>query len=89
MFSNIVLKDGQWSVEFVLDSNGFISTDNYQQSVLTEGRREWIKQQQSKPSQDNLSTNETVLQPNYLNFQERLLELESQQDRQQGNLTVL
>lgn len=88
MFSNIVFNDGHWSVEFVLDSNGLTSTDNYQQSVLTEGRREWI-QQQSKSSQDNSSAKETVLQPNYQSFQKRLPELESQQDIQQGNLTIL
>ena len=51
-------------------------------------------------AQDNLSTKERVLQANYRDdllgaqqtirsLQERLLELESQQDRQQGNLTIL
>ena len=62
------------------------STDNYQQSVLTEGRKEWREQQQSKSSQDNLLAKETVLQPNYQSFPEGLLKVESQQDRQQGNL---
>ena len=103
MFSHIVLNDDQWSVGFVLDSNELTSTDNYQQRVLkqlTEVRREWIEQQQTKSTQDNLSTKETVLQTNYRDdllvaqqniqsLQERLLELESQLDRQQGNLTIL
>ena len=31
LFSHIVLNDGQWSVEFVLDSNDLTSTDDYQQ----------------------------------------------------------
>ena len=102
MFSHIVLNDDQWSVGFVLDSNELTSTDNYQQIVLkqlTEVRRQWIEQQ-TKSTQDNLSTKETVLQPNYQydllvaqqniqSLQERLLELESQQDRQQGNLTIM
>ena len=103
MFSHIVLNDGQWSVGFVLDSNELTSTDNYQQRVLkqlTEGRRQWIEQQETKPTQDKLSTKETVLQANYQDdllvaqqniqsLQERLQELESQQDIQQGNLTIL
>ena len=103
MFSHIVLNDDQWSVGFVLDSNELTSTDNYQQRVLkqlTEVRRQWIEQQQTKSTQDNLSTKETALQANYRDdllvaqqniqsLQERLLELESQQDRQQGNLTIL
>ena len=68
MFFYIVLNDDQWSVGFVLDSNELTSTDNYQQRVLkqlTEVRREWIEQQQTKSTQDNLSTKETVLQANY------------------------
>ena len=103
VFSHIVLNDGQWSVGFVLDSNELDSTDNYQQRVLkqlTEGRRQWIEQQERKPIQDKLSTKETVLQANYRDdllvaqqniqsLQERLLELECQQARQQGNLTIL
>ena len=103
VFSHIVLNDGQWSVGFVLDSNELTSTDNYQQRVLkqlTEGRRQWIEQQETKPTQDKLSTKETVSQANYRDdllvaqqnmqsLQERLLELESQQVRQQGNLTIL
>ena len=103
VFSHIVLNDGQWSVGFVLDSNELTSTDNYQQRVLkqlTEGRRQWIEQQETKPTQDNSSANETVPQANYRDdllvaqqniqsLQERLLELESQQARQQGNLTIL
>ena len=103
MFSHIVLNDGQWSVGFVLDSNELTSTDNYQQRVLkqlTEGRRQWIEQQETKPTQDKLSTKEAVPQANYRDdllvaqqniqsLQERLLELESQQVRQQGNLTIL
>ena len=103
VFSHIVLNDGQWSVGFVLDSNELTSTDNYQQRILkqlTEGRRQWIEQQQTKPTQDKLSTKETVLQANYRDdllvaqqniqsLQERLLELESQQARQQGNQTIL
>ena len=101
VFSHIVLNDGQWSVGFVLDSNELTSTDNYQQRVLKqliEGRRQWIEQQ-TKSTQDKLSTKETTLQANYLDdllvaqeniqsLQERLLELESQQARQQGNLTI-
>ena len=103
MFSGIVLKDGQWSVGFVLESNELTSTDNYQQRVLkqlTEGRRQWIEQQQTKQTQDKLSPKETVPQANYRDdllvaqenirsLQERLLELESQQARQQGNQTIL
>ena len=102
MFSHIVLNDDQWSVGFVLDSNELTSTDNYQQRVLkqlTEVRRQWIEQQQTKSTQYNLSTKETVLQTNYRDdllvaqqniqsLQERLLELESQQHRQRGNLTI-
>ena len=102
MFSHIVFNDDQWSVGFVLDSNELTSTDNYKQRVLkqlTEVRRQWIEQQQTKSTQDNLSTKETVLQTNYLDdllvaqqniqsLQERLLELEYQQDRQQGNLII-
>ena len=104
VFSHIVLNDGQWSVGFVLDSNELTSTDNYQQRVLkqlTEGRRQWIEQQQqTKPTQDKLSVKETVPQANYRDnllvaqeniqsLEERLLELESQQARQQGNLAIL
>ena len=103
VFSHIVLNDGQWSVGFVLDSNELTSTDNYQQRVLkqlTEVRRQWIEQQHTKPTQDKLSANEIVPQANYRDdllvaqqniqsLQERLLELESQQARQQGNLTIL
>ena len=103
VFSHIVLNDGQWSVGFVLDSNELTSTDNYQQRVLkqlTEVRRQWIEQEQTKTTQDKLSTKEIGLQTNYRddllvaqqniqNLQERLLELESQQVRQQGNLTTL
>ena len=103
MLSHIVLNDDQWSVGFVLDSNELTSTDNYQQRVLkqlTEVRRQWIEQQQTKSTQDNLSTKQTVLQTNYQDdllvaqqniqsLQERLLELESQQDRHQGNLAIL
>ena len=102
MFSYIVLNDDQWSVGFVLDSNELTSTDNYQQRVLkqlTEVRRQWIEQQQTKSTQYNLTTKETVLQANYQDdllvaqqniqsLQERLLELESRQDRQRGNLTI-
>ena len=102
MFSHIVLNDDQWSVGFVLDSNELTSTDNYQQRVLkqlTEVRRQWIEQQQTKSTQYNLTTKETVLQANYQDdllvaqqniqsLQERLLELESRQDRQRGNLTI-
>ena len=104
MFSHIVLYDGHWSVGFILDSNELTSTDNYQQRVLkqlTEVRRkQWIEQQQTKSTQDKLSAKETVLQANYRDdllvaqqniqsLQERLLELESQQARQQGNLTIM
>ena len=103
MLSHIVLNDGQWSVGFVLDSNELTSTDNYQQRVLkrlTEGRRQWIEQQQIKSTQDSLSAEEIVFQANYRDdllvaqeniqsLQERLLELESQQVRQQGNLIIL
>ena len=48
VFSHIVLNDGQWSVEFVLDSIDRVSTDMYQQRVLRqliERRREWIEQE--------------------------------------------
>ena len=93
MFSYIVFIDDQWSVGFVLDSNELTSTDNYQQRVLkqlTEVRRQWIEQQ-TKSTQDNLSAKETVLHANYRDnplvakqniqsLQERLIELESQQD---------
>ena len=103
MFSHIVLNNDHWSVGFILDSNELISTDNYQQRVLkqiTELRRQWIEQQLTKSTQYNLSTKEKVFQANYRDdllvaqqniqsLQERLLELESQQDRQQGNLTIL
>ena len=68
MFSHIVVNNGQWSVGFVLDSNELTSTGNYQQRLLkqlTEGRRQWIEQQQTKPTQDKLSTKETVPQANY------------------------
>ena len=94
MFSHIVLNDDQWSVGFVLDSNALTVLQQF-----TELKRKW-REQQTKSSQDNLSTKETILQPNYQydllvaqqniqSLQERLLELESQQDRQQGNLTIL
>ena len=95
VFSHIVLNDGQWSVEFVLDSNALTILQQ-----LTKVKREQIEQQQSKTIQDQLSTKETVPQANYRDdllvaqqniqsLQERLLELESQQVRQQGNLTIL
>ena len=94
VFSPIVLNDGQWSVGFVLDSNALTILQR-----LTEVR-EQIEQQQTKPTQDNSSANERVLQTNYRDdllvaqkniqsLQERLLELESQQAKQQGNLTIL
>ena len=98
MFSYIVLNNDQWSVEFVLDSNELTSMGNYQQRVLkqlTKVRREWIEQQQTKPSQDNLFLEANyrddllVSQQNIQSLQETLLELESQHDRQQGNLTNL
>ena len=103
VFSGIVLNDDQWSVGFVLDSNELTSTDNYQQRVLkqlTEVRRQWIEQQQTKSTQDNLLAKETVPPTNYRDdllvaqeniqsLQERLLELESQQARQQGNVTIM
>ena len=85
VFSHIVLNDDQWSVGFVLDSNELTSTDSYQQRVLKqliEGRRQWIEQQQTKPTHDNLSGKETV------SLQERLLELESQQDIQHGTILM-
>ena len=95
VFSHIVLNDGQWSVGFALDSNALTILQR-----LTEVRRQWIEQQETKPTQDKLSTKETVPQANYRDdllvaqqniqsLQERLLELESQQARQQGNLTIL
>ena len=34
MFSHIVLKDGQQTVGFVLDSNDLTSTEDYQQRLL-------------------------------------------------------
>ena len=98
MFSYIVFNNDQWSVEFVLDSNELTSMGNYQQRVLkqlTKVRREWIEQQQTKPSQDNLFFEANyrddllVSQQNIQSLQETLLELESQHDRQQGNLTNL
>ena len=64
-------------------------------------RRECMEQQQqTKPTQAKFSTKEIVLHPNYRDdlfvaqeniqsLQERLLELESQQARQQGNQTIL
>ena len=95
VFSHIVLNDGQWSVGFLLDSNALTILQR-----LTELRRELIEQQQTKLTQDKLSTKEIVLLATYRNdllvaqqnvqsLQERLLELESQQARQQGNLTIL
>ena len=94
--------DDQWSAGFVLDSNELTSANNYQQRVLkqlTEVRRQWIEHQQAEPTQDNLSTKETVLQANYRDdllvaqqniksLQERLLELESQQGSEQGIISV-
>ena len=93
-----VLNDDQWSLEFVLDSNELTSMGNYKQSVLKQLiklKREWIEQQQIKPSQDNMfleanyRENLLVAQQNIQSLQERLLELESQHDRQRGNLTNL
>ena len=84
--SHIVRDDDQWSVGFVLDSNELTSTDSYQQRVLkqlTEVRRQWIEQQ-TKLSQDRddlLIAYETIQ-----GLQRRIRELESEQDRQQGNL---
>ena len=86
----------QWSVGFVTDNNELTSTDYYKQRLLkqlTEVRRKWKEQQQTKPTQDNFSIEERVLQPdnqdhllvaqqNIWSLQERLLELESQEDRQ-------
>ena len=96
MFSDIVLNDDQWSVGFVLDSNELTSTDNYQQRVikqLTKVKEEYIEQQQKTTTPENLSTKEIGLQTIYkddlLVAQERLLELESQQDSQQGNLNIM
>ena len=94
VFSHIVLNDNQWSVGFILDSNALTILQR-----LTDVKRELIEQQQTKLTQDKLSTKETVPQANYRDdllvaqqniqsLQERLLELESQQDRQQGNLTI-
>ena len=93
-----VLNDDQWSLEFVLDSNELTSMGNYKQSVLKQLiklKREWIEQHQIKPSQDNMfleanyRENLLVAQQNIQSLQERLLELESQHDRQRGNLTNL
>ena len=98
MFSYIVFNNDQWSVEFVLDSNELTSMGNYQQRLLkqlTKVRKKWIEQQQTKPSQDNMfleanyRDNLLVTQQHIQSLQERLLELESQHDRQQGNLTNL
>ena len=87
MFSHIVLNDGQWSVGFVLDSNDLTSTDDYKQRVLkrlTKVRREWIEQIQGNSLKKNIPSYNNdllVVQQNMKSFQERLLELESQQGR--------
>ena len=84
MFSHIVHNDGQWSVEFVLDSNDITLTDDYQQKVLkrlTEGRRKWAECQ----IQNNLTKNTmTTFQPNQdtqqqiRSLQELVLDLKAQ-----------
>ena len=56
MFSCIVFNDGQWSVELVLDSNALTIVQQ-----LTKVRRKWIEQQQTKTTQDNFSTKESIL----------------------------
>ena len=92
VISHIVLNDGQWSVEFVLDTDDMNATYIYQQRVLkqfTEVRGKWIAQQQGRDTSLKKSTpllssykdDLIVAQQNIKSLQERLLELESQQGR--------
>ena len=81
MFSHIVHNDGQWSVEFVLDSNDLTLTDDYQQKVLKrliEGRRKWTEWQ----IQNNLTTfqpnHDTVYQQQISSLQEQVSDLKAQ-----------
>ena len=86
MFSHIVHNVGQWSVEFVLDSNDITLTDDYKEKVLKrliEGRRKWTESQ----IQNNLTKNtvttfqpnqDTVYQQQIRSLQEQVLDLQAQ-----------
>ena len=74
MFSHIVLKDGQWTVGFVLDSNDLTSTDDYQQRVLkrfTEVRRQWIEQEHG--AKQNVKQEDKEIQSFIQSLQDELM----------------
>ena len=89
VFPHIVLNEDEWTVGFVLHTNDPTSTDTYQQRLikqLTGGRREWIQQQgqtcslkKNTPLVLSYKDDLLVAQQNIKSLQERLLELESQQ----------
>ena len=89
VFYHIVLNDGQWSIEFVLNSNYLMSTDNYQHGILKQlakGRRQWIElgtrqlqqitqhaQQDIEQLQQKLHDTQQQLQVSQQQFQQHLL----------------
>ena len=87
VFTHIVLNDGQWSVGFVLDSNGLnvikpVYDERRPQKKSEKDERE--QSLQEKELQSNYHKELIVPQENIKSLQERLLELESEQ----GNIDV-
>ena len=84
MFYHIVLNDGQWSVEFVLDSKALSVTN-----VVYDNRKPQKKSEkdlreessQEKELESNYRKDLLVAQENIKSLQERLLDIESQQGR--------
>ena len=84
VLSDIVLKDGQWSLGFVLDSNGLsvikaVYDVRKPQKKSEEDERE--ESSQEKKLQSNYRKELLVAQENIKSLQERLLELETEQGR--------
>ena len=87
VFSHIVLKDGQWSVGFVLDSNALsvikaVYDVRKLQKKSEEDERE--KSSQENELQSNYHKELLVAQENIKSLQERLLELETEQGKMDG-----
>ena len=80
----VVLNDGQWLVEFVLDSNDLSVTNVVYGNRKPQKKSEKNEKEESlqeKKLQSNYHKELLVAQENIKSLQERLLDIESQQGR--------
>ena len=81
MFSYVVLNNGQWSIGFVLDSNGLsVIKAVYDDKILQKKSRkdERNESSQEKSLQFNCRKELLVAQENIKSLQERLIDMEFQ-----------